>query len=362
MTSPLSCLGDGAHPDAAGSGRGKARPHPSGCRCPHTREWHGGRHQGPAGEAATGGPPAGRTSVDDALAQGPKGVLQLLGPGLITGASDDDPSGIGTYSQAGSQFGFGTLWLALFTFPLMVAVQEACARIALHTGVGLGHVAAPQVPHVAGRPLHPGRLRRQHRQRRRRPGGDRRGRRPALAWTRAAGVADRARRAADRLHAAAPAVRHHLPGLQASDAGAVRLRHHRHRRPSPSPRHAEVDVHTARGVQQGLHRHRGGHPRHHHQPLPLLLAGIQRSRGDEGGRGAHRRGASRGDPQGAARRARRRLHRDAVLPARHVLHHPHIGVRHPRLGEHQHPDGATGGGRARGPWPVPSHSSSSRRA
>ena len=64
--------------------------------------------------------------------------FRVLGPGLITGASDDDPSGIGTYSQAGSQFGFGVLWTALFTFPLMLAVQEACARIALHTGVGLG--------------------------------------------------------------------------------------------------------------------------------------------------------------------------------------------------------------------------------
>jgi NRAMP (natural resistance-associated macrophage protein)-like metal ion transporter len=66
------------------------------------------------------------------------GVVGVLGPGLITGASDDDPSGIGTYSQAGSQFGYGVLWTALFTFPLMLAVQEACARIALHTGVGLG--------------------------------------------------------------------------------------------------------------------------------------------------------------------------------------------------------------------------------
>jgi NRAMP (natural resistance-associated macrophage protein)-like metal ion transporter len=64
--------------------------------------------------------------------------LPLLGPGLITGASDDDPSGIGTYSQVGSQFGYGLLWLALFTFPLMTAVQELCARIALQTGVGLG--------------------------------------------------------------------------------------------------------------------------------------------------------------------------------------------------------------------------------
>jgi NRAMP (natural resistance-associated macrophage protein)-like metal ion transporter len=66
------------------------------------------------------------------------GVLKVLGPGLITGASDDDPSGIGTYSQAGSQFGYSVLWTALFTFPLMLAVQEACARIALQTGVGLG--------------------------------------------------------------------------------------------------------------------------------------------------------------------------------------------------------------------------------
>jgi NRAMP (natural resistance-associated macrophage protein)-like metal ion transporter len=94
--------------------------------------------KGGAGEAATGTPRAGRTTYEGAAKGGPTGLLQVLGPGLITGASDDDPSGIGTYSQAGSQYGFGTLWLALFTFPLMVAVQEACARIALQTGVGLG--------------------------------------------------------------------------------------------------------------------------------------------------------------------------------------------------------------------------------
>jgi NRAMP (natural resistance-associated macrophage protein)-like metal ion transporter len=94
--------------------------------------------KGPDGEAATGTPQAGRSSVDEAFHRGPMGFIHLLGPGLITGASDDDPSGIGTYSQAGSQFGLGTLWLALFTFPLMIAVQEACARIALQTGVGLG--------------------------------------------------------------------------------------------------------------------------------------------------------------------------------------------------------------------------------
>lgn len=70
--------------------------------------------------------------------KGPIGWLQVLGPGLITGSSDDDPSGIGTYSLVGSQFGYGFLWTALFTFPLMSAAQELCARIALHTGVGLG--------------------------------------------------------------------------------------------------------------------------------------------------------------------------------------------------------------------------------
>src|SRR5205807_2392662 len=89
-------------------------------------------------KADTGTPIAGRSSFRDARRKGPLGLLQTLGPGLITGASDDDPSGIGTYSQVGSQFGYGLLWTALFTFPLMAAVQELCARIALQTGVGLG--------------------------------------------------------------------------------------------------------------------------------------------------------------------------------------------------------------------------------
>lgn len=62
---------------------------------------------------------------------------KLLGPGLITGASDDDPSGIATYSQAGATFGLATLWTALLTFPLMAAIQEMCARIGLVTSHGL---------------------------------------------------------------------------------------------------------------------------------------------------------------------------------------------------------------------------------
>ena len=62
---------------------------------------------------------------------------RTLGPGLTTGAADDDPSGIATYSQTGAQFGLKYAWLALFTFPLMALVQEMCARIGLVTGRGL---------------------------------------------------------------------------------------------------------------------------------------------------------------------------------------------------------------------------------
>jgi NRAMP (natural resistance-associated macrophage protein)-like metal ion transporter len=74
------------------------------------------------------------------LFNGFKSFFKSLGPGLITGAADDDPSGIATYSQAGAQFGFGTLWLALFMLPLMIAIQEMCARIGLVTGSGLASI------------------------------------------------------------------------------------------------------------------------------------------------------------------------------------------------------------------------------
>ncbi len=66
-----------------------------------------------------------------------KRFWKILGPGLITGASDDDPSGIATYSQAGAQYGLSTLWTALITFPLMAAIQEMCARIGMVTSHGL---------------------------------------------------------------------------------------------------------------------------------------------------------------------------------------------------------------------------------
>ncbi len=66
--------------------------------------------------------------------------LKILGPGIVTGAADDDPSGIATYSQAGAQYGFKMPWTMLFTLPLMTAVQEACMRIGAVTGKGLAAV------------------------------------------------------------------------------------------------------------------------------------------------------------------------------------------------------------------------------
>ena len=64
-------------------------------------------------------------------------ALPRLGPGLITGAADDDPSGIATYSQVGAQFGTGLLWTTLFSFPLMAAMQEISARLGRLTGAGI---------------------------------------------------------------------------------------------------------------------------------------------------------------------------------------------------------------------------------
>ena len=82
-------------------------------------------------------------------------VLQKLGPGLVTGAADDDPSGIATYSQAGAQYGYGMLWSVLFTTPLMIGIQVVSARIGRVTGNGLAanireHFPAPLLYAIIG--------------------------------------------------------------------------------------------------------------------------------------------------------------------------------------------------------------------
>jgi len=93
----------------------------------------------------------GRRGVPPRLSTKPRerGIgpfLRDLGPGLVTGAADDDPSGISTYSQAGAAFGFGLLWTALLSFPLMIAVQLMCARLGLVTRRGLASVLRKHYP------------------------------------------------------------------------------------------------------------------------------------------------------------------------------------------------------------------------
>lgn len=90
--------------------------------------------------------------VEDELLKSPNGtptpkkkkgfgrLMRIIGPGVVTGAADDDPSGIATYSQAGAQFGLQLPWTMLFTYPLMTAVQEACARVGAVTGKGLAAI------------------------------------------------------------------------------------------------------------------------------------------------------------------------------------------------------------------------------
>src|SRR5438270_13644296 len=73
-------------------------------------------------------------------------LADILGPGLITGASDDDPSGIATYSQAGAQFGYALGWTMLLTYPLMTAVQMVSARVGRTTGRGLAGILRQHTP------------------------------------------------------------------------------------------------------------------------------------------------------------------------------------------------------------------------
>src|SRR5579871_4602142 len=79
-------------------------------------------------------------------AEKPASFFHSLGPGLITGAADDDPSGISTYSVAGASFGYAPLWTALFSFPMMAAVQIMCARLGLVTKRGLAGSVRKRYP------------------------------------------------------------------------------------------------------------------------------------------------------------------------------------------------------------------------
>ena len=77
------------------------------------------------------------TETNEDAPRGIRKFLKALGPGLITGAADDDPSGIGTHSQVGAEFGYGLAWTFVLSFPLMVAIQQIAAQIGRVTGAGI---------------------------------------------------------------------------------------------------------------------------------------------------------------------------------------------------------------------------------
>ncbi len=81
-----------------------------------------------------------QNAKEDTGDEAPKPWWKCIGPGLVTGAADDDPSGIGTYSVAGAQFGYGMLWMVPFSIPFMIAVQEMCGRVGIVTGKGIAAV------------------------------------------------------------------------------------------------------------------------------------------------------------------------------------------------------------------------------
>lgn len=80
-------------------------------------------------------------------------LLRRLGPGLITGAADDDPSGIATYSQVGAEFGYGLAWTMLFSLPFMIAIQEISARIGCVSGRGISSNLRHHYPPWLGRSI-----------------------------------------------------------------------------------------------------------------------------------------------------------------------------------------------------------------
>src|SRR5512135_3303511 len=105
----------------------------------------------PEAEAATAPPDttpevAGHPTIMTAASNPLKRFFRWLGPGLITGASDDDPSGIGTYATAGAALGYATLWTAIVTLPLMAVVQFLCAKVGLVRGQGLAGVLQQHYP------------------------------------------------------------------------------------------------------------------------------------------------------------------------------------------------------------------------
>ena len=270
-------------------------------------------------------------------------VLRLLGPGLVTGAADDDPSGIATYSQAGAQFGYGLLWTVFLTIPFMIAIQLVSALIGRVTGKGL----AANVMEIAPRWL-------------------------VLALVFLLVAANTINIAAD-IAAMAEALSlvigglNHEHALIFASASTLLQVFVPYRRYSPALKFLTLTlfayVATAfmveipvvyRAACDGLaesERERGvlpdggGRSRHDHQPLSVFLAGVTGSRGDAQGQGTPP--APRADTRWLSRN---RPHQDrydgrhVLLQCHRLLHHPDHRIRAACARRHQHQFGDRGGG------------------
>ena len=195
-----------------------------------------------------------------------------LGPGLITGAADDDPSGIATYSVTGASFGYSLLWTAILSFPLMAAVQIMCARLGMVTGLGLAGVIRVRYPRWilwGACALLAHRQYRQHRRGSRRHGG-----RHAASDRRQAALLDARVRAPPGMACCSGPVIASSPGFSngsRSPCLPTSLLHFSRTRTGPPSLRATLIPHvqwTARVLGDA-----GRHPGNHHLAVPLLLAG-----------------------------------------------------------------------------------------
>ena len=197
--------------------------------------------------------------------------LKDLGPGLITGAADDDPSGISTYSVAGASFGYATLWTALLSFPLMAAIQLMCARLGMVTGLGLASVIRTRYSRwvlwfacslvIVANVFN--------------IGADLGGMAEAMQMITGDPrlFLDAFFRCYDPGSIALDFLPDHGANLQMAYAGPFRLRHHGIPCRIPIGRSASRNVRSAHRVEQAVHRSLSGHLGNHDLALSVLLAG-----------------------------------------------------------------------------------------
>ena len=273
-----------------------------------------------------------------------------LGPGLITGAADDDPSGISTYSVAGATFGYLPLWTALFSFPLMTAVQLMCARLGLVTGLGLAGVirrrysrwvlwgacallVIANVINIAA---------------------DLGGMAEATMMVTGAPVALMVPVFGVVIVVAVDVVvlPHDRPRVQVADARAPRLRRHRIRRARRLAARAPGDGHSAHGMVARVLLRPGRDPWHDDLSVSVFLAGGAGSR-RRARHGPQSGAPPRRDARGTQRLPHGRHHRHVRLECDHVLHHHDDGGHAPRAWQDEHRHRARGRRGACVRWPAP---------